>query len=185
MPRALQVPKSKLEPSGCYEVSSNSSNGAVGSSGGFLGRKPFRNSDPSAQHPPFPRPQKAGCHGCCPESPGDPVAQSQAWVSGGRACHHEAQNNLLSVASLPLQRPNWSGRGPSPRTLKGPMPALRMPLSAFEDFISGFCPEIYSEGLLLDTLTTYLCSSVSPLMYRGVWGTLLPRLSPALVSEVA
>lgn len=38
------------------------------------------------------------------KAPRDPMAKGQAWISGG-TCHHEAQNNLLSLASLLFQRP--------------------------------------------------------------------------------
>lgn len=153
----------------------------MGSSGGFLGSKPFRNSDPSMLHPPFSRPQKAGCHGCCPEVPGDPVAQSQAWVSGGRACHHEAQNNLLPVASLPFQRPNWSSKGPSPGTLKGPEPVSSKRLSVFEYFLQQwFSPEVYLEDSAPRSAYNLPCDPGFPVYILRRLGS-SPTLSLALV----
>jgi hypothetical protein len=139
----------------------------------------LENSDPSTGRPPFPRPQKAGCHGCCPEAPGDPMAQSQAWVSGagGGGCHHESQNNSLPQASLPFQRPNWCSKGSSSEILKGPKPALGKPLSAFKDFPhQWFCLAIHSESLLLDVLTTYPVPSVSPCTSQGGYRAFLPLL---------
>lgn len=88
--------------------------------------------------------------------PGTPWHRARLESLGGSACHHEAQNSLLPEASLPFQRPNWYGKGPSSETLTGPKPALGKPLSAFKDFPhQWFCLETNSESLLLDLFTTY------------------------------
>lgn len=148
----------------------------------------LENSDPSTGHPPFPSPQKAGCHGWCPEAPRDPPWHrarlgSLGYVWGAIPVTTKPRITYPpSQASLPFQRPNWYGKGSSSETLKGPKSALSKPLSAFKDFPhQWFCLAINSESLLADLFTAYPGTLSFPIYIPRKLQSFIPTSSLVLV----